>query len=66
MNAPASINQIAGRQVEMTIRGDRDFTFSFDCIDSTATQKIVSFFKGSAKVEVETDIECGTFIYITA
>lgn len=60
MNA---INQVAGREIEITIRGDRSFTFSFDEIDEVATRKICDFFKGSAKISVETDEECGTFIY---
>lgn len=64
MNAPASIQKIAGREIELTIRGDKSFTLSFDCIDKIATSKIVQFFKGQC--EVEEDDECGTFIYIEA
>lgn len=62
MNAQ-SINAIAGRQVEITIRGERSFTFSFDEIDHKATEAIKAFFAGQAKIEVAEDEECGTFIY---
>ena len=58
-----AINTVAGREVEVTIRGDRSFTFSFEAIDKQATRKICDFFKGQAKIEVEEDEECGTFIY---
>lgn len=58
-----SINTVAGRNVEITVRGARSFTFSFDCIDREATEKIVKFFAGHAKIEVAEDEECGTFIY---
>jgi len=59
-----AINQVAGREVEVTVRGERNFTFSFEIIDKVATRKICEFFKGQAKIEVEEDEECGTFIYI--
>lgn len=60
-----SINQVAGSEVEITIRGERNFTFSFDCLDVAATQKIRAFFKNAAKkIEIEADAECGTFIYV--
>ena len=58
-----SINKVAGREVEVTIRGERSFTFSFDNIDKDATRKICEFFNGQAKIEVQEDEECGTFIY---
>ena len=59
----ASFSQVASRAVEVTIRGERSFTFSFDCIDRDATAKICAFFLGCASVEVVEDEECGTFIY---
>ena len=65
MQAPKSIQAIAGRNdIELTIRGARDFTLSFECIDKTATAKLAAFF--GAKAEVQEDPECGTYIYITA
>ena len=64
MNAPASIQQIAGRAVELTIRGPKSFTLSYDSIDREATRRIVEFFGNAC--EVSEDEECGTFIYIEA
>lgn len=59
-----TLNQVSGRtDLEITIRGERQFTFSFYEIDKVATRKICDFFKGQAKVTVEEDAECGTFIY---
>lgn len=63
INPGASISQVAGRAVEVTIRGERSFTFSFNCIDKDATAKICAFFLGLALVEVDEDEECGTCIY---
>lgn len=34
------INNVAVRDVEITIRGDRSFTFSFEVIDKKATKAI--------------------------
>ncbi len=64
MNAPASIEKIAGRAVELTIRSEKSFTLSFDCIDKIATSRLVKFFGDAC--QVEEDEECGTFIYIEA
>lgn len=59
-----NLNQVSGRNdIEITIRGERHFTFSFYEIDKAATHKICEFFKGQADVSVEEDEECGTFIY---
>lgn len=60
------LNDVAGREIEITFRAERSFTFSFDGIDRVATDKIVAFFKGAAKLEVVEDEECGTFIYCEA
>jgi len=60
------LNQVAGREVGITIRGERSFTFSFEDIDKEATRKICEFFDGHAKIEVSEDEECGTFIYCDA
>jgi len=66
MNALSQISKIAGHQVEMTIRGDRNFTFSFDAADQAAAQRIVDFFGKDAQCEVAIDDECGTFVYVNA
>ena len=57
------INKVAGRDVEITIRGDHSFTFSFEAIDKKATKAICDFFFGQANISVEENEECGTFIY---
>lgn len=62
-NKLASIDKVAGRPVEITWRGDKKFTFSYEVIDNQATCKIMEFFKGLADFEVVQDEECGTFIY---
>ena len=63
MKTLESVNQVAGREVEVTVRGDRSFTFSFDAIDKKATEAIKAFFSGQSTISVEEDEECGTFIY---
>jgi len=64
MNAPTTIEKIAGRPLELTIRGEKSFTLSFDGVDQSATSRLVEFFQNKCQVEV--DAECGTFIYIEA
>lgn len=59
------LTQIAGVPVEVTIRGLRQFTFSFETVNESAVAAIESFFGQHAKLEVEYDDECGTFIYAT-
>ncbi|HEX3163560.1 MAG TPA: hypothetical protein VHQ92_13365 [Pseudolabrys sp.] len=66
MQVVETISKIAGRQVELTIRGERNFTFSFDDVDLKAANAIAEFFKGQGRVKIETDDECGTFIYLDA
>ena len=59
-----TLNKVAGREVEITVRGEKSFTFSFDAIDKKATEAIKNFFIGQATITgVEEDEECGTFIY---
>ena len=71
MNAAAASKQaieqklsaIAGQPVEVTIRGDRSFTFWFDAIDAAAAQRLADTVKGE-KVEVDADAELGTCVYV--
>lgn len=51
------ISKIAGRQVEITIRGPKEFTFSFEGKDEQAAQNLADFFEGQATVKVEYDAE---------
>lgn len=58
------LTAVAGRPVEIAIRGDRSFTLSFEAIDQAATDRIAAFF-APADVEVETDAELDmTFVYL--
>jgi len=67
MNALATIEQVAGRSMEFTIRGDRNFTFSFEGRDDAAVSKVVAFFAEQAKVSAEYDEDCDqTCIFIDA
>jgi hypothetical protein len=59
-----TLKKIAGRDAELTIRGERSFTISFEDQDIRAAQKINEFFKDQAKVEIVIDEECGIFVYI--
>ncbi|AIW01654.1 hypothetical protein vB_Pae_PS9N_00003 [Pseudomonas phage vB_Pae_PS9N] len=59
------MSKVAGVAVELTIRAERAFTFSFEEVNEAAADKLAKFFKeGGAKVEVEHDEECGSFVYV--
>ena len=58
------ISRVAGVPVEITVRADRAFTYSFDGINDDAARRIVGFFGGMVRSEVCADAECGTFVYI--
>ncbi|AOJ86701.1 hypothetical protein WS87_08465 [Burkholderia sp. MSMB0856] len=60
----AQLNAIAGRPLELTIRGARAFTFSFDEYDPAAGARVARFFSPMAVATVEADAECGTFVYV--
>lgn len=60
----AAINRVAGRDVEITIRGERSFTFSFDAIDERAKDRIMGYLHGHGSLVAVEDQECGTFIYL--
>lgn len=61
------VSKIAGRAVELTIRGDRKFTFSFEGRDDSAAAKLVAFFRPEAKTTSDYDEECDhTCIYVDA
>lgn len=55
------LSLVAGRPVEITVRGDRAFTFAFNGICELAVVRIKRFLR--VPVEVEQDDEIGTFIY---
>jgi hypothetical protein len=57
------ISKVAGVTVEITTRGPRAFTYSFDGVNSAAANRIVGYFGSLAKMEIVADDECGTFVY---
>lgn len=60
----AKLSKVAGAAVELTIRAEKSFTFSFEEVNEAAAAKLAKFFEGQAKVEVEHDEECGSFVYV--
>lgn len=60
----AKMSKVAGAAFELTIRAERAFTFSFESVNEEAAAKLAKFFEGQAKVEVEHDEECGSFVYV--
>lgn len=66
MDVIAIVSKLAGVQVELTIRGDKEFTFSTFDRNDAAAERIASYFRSNAQVEVEHDDECGSFVYVTA
>jgi len=60
-----TLSTVAGTKVEITIRGEKQFTFSTVEVSKTAAEKIKAYFKYQYKtLTVEHDEECGTFIYM--
>jgi hypothetical protein len=60
------LSKITGENVEITIRGEKSFTFSFETKNETAANKIIRFFKSACKSIISNyDIECDqTCIYM--
>lgn len=67
-NLDAALTQIVGAPVEITVRGETDFTFSVDAPVADLEAKLVAFFGALMSVSGETQIddECGTFVYMRA
>ena len=60
------ISQECGKACELTIRGEREFTFSFDGSDFAAAAKIVRFFGTAADCSIRYDEECEmTCVYVS-
>ena len=61
------ISKIAGCNVEITIRGDRKFTFSTDRVDQDLEFHLTSYFGKAMVLDGESAIDdCGTFVYMRA
>lgn len=65
-NLENTLSVIAGEPVEITIRGDRNFTWYMESTRQEAVDKLVKFAKGDPRVSVEvmTDPEVGTCVYL--
>ena len=59
----AKLSAVAGRQFEISVRGDRSFTFYFDGVCAQAAQRLVAAVQGE-KVEIDADAELGTCVYV--
>jgi hypothetical protein len=62
------LSDVAGVAVEVTVRGLKAFTFSFDGEDKDAAYKIASYFFGTDSTfeDADYDAECNqTCIYMT-
>lgn len=57
------LSAIAGRAVEITIRGERNFTFYFEGVDMEAANRLAASVRGEAVV-IEADAELGTCVYV--
>lgn len=57
------LSAIAGRQVEITIRGERSFTFYFDGVCAETAQRLAGAVKGE-HIEIDVDAELGTCVYV--
>jgi hypothetical protein len=55
-----------GAPVELTIRGEREFTFSTETVCADLPGRVAAFFGPLATVTGAHDPECGSFAYVTA
>ena len=64
----ATLAKIVGTDVEITVRGEREFTFSTEHVDQDLEFHLVRYFGKLMVIDAETQIddECGTFVYMRA
>ena len=60
----ARVSKSIGITVELTIRGERKFTFSTDDVNRDLPGKVQAFFGAHATVTEDHDDECGTCAYV--
>ena len=59
------ISAIAGADVELTVRGDRSFTFTIEGVNQPGARKVMALFSGHAKTWAKHDEECAcSFVYV--
>ena len=56
--------RIAGIPVDITIRGEKKFTFYYEGINHVARNRLVDFFSPAAMVAYDENEDLGTFIYV--
>ena len=56
--AEQNLSNICGTKVEITVRDEREFTFSFDGQNESAVARLRKFFGLQARLEVRYDAEC--------
>ena len=59
-----TISKKIGIAVEMTVRGDRSFTFSTDDVTPNLGKKVKEFFGDKANVKTEHEEDVGSFAYV--
>ena len=64
----STLTKVAGAPVEITIRGDREFTFSTEIVHQDLEFALFNYFAGAMQISAPTEIdnECGTFVYMRA
>lgn len=62
-NLQAQISRHVGLPVEITIRGERAFTFSTETVEPDLEARIRAFFGQTFALTTEHDPECGSFCY---
>lgn len=62
----ATMTEIVGQPVDLTIRGAKSFTFSTETVDRNLGEVIAAYFGKLATVTTEHDDECGSFAYVEA
>lgn len=62
----ATMTEIVGQPVDLTVRGEKSFTFSTEAVDRNLGEVIAAYFGKLATVTVDHDDECGSFAYVEA
>jgi hypothetical protein len=64
-----TLAEVAGAPVEITFRGEKEFTFSMDGVCTRAVERLAAYFRaaGAKAVEAFADEECEMCgVYVTA
>ena len=62
------LSNVVGAKVEITIRGERKFTFSTEVVHQDLEFELFNYFGNAMQIDAPTEIdnECGTFVYMRA